>query len=550
MDGEQRRNYDREIPELIRQGLLKQNDLGEEFSRNAFDRSNDGNDDDNDDDGLDNDEPEPMSERKQALVNRYPPAIKRILESDDEDAYDALMGLSERMRRLNEEENRSRSTAISTSDRCPPVEPIREKGENRRRLLATMNDPSLSQNAREAAKRDLVQEQKRFYDYMREMHIPLNPLEGVYDVTNRQSPSDPVDIPWTAGQTTRGEKILAMRGIGTIGIMAQPSPSLMGKVLTSTHFIIELEGEANPIAIASETRVGIEAARAYHNLPEDQKCDISSVNKSYTKMEKYNFGRIKGVARYGVQKSSRFVWTAVLIEYFGEDRVTDRLINRSQLRQAVGYPEADHRIDEFLVKVGEEPDLPKKLLYQQQENRLLLPSGMRDTRRPSERYDLRTRAYEYPRSRTGHPRMLPEEEEDTGYDLDGRGSSYVNRSRVPDREQVRSSNGLRDHTHSRGRRATSTRPRSPGLTSVPTAPPVQHPSRASTTYTPPGTTSEEQHGVGAVANHQPVTQAQFIAMMEAQHQMQHDMQLMMRSMQSMQLTNRQNGMPQLSASTA
>jgi hypothetical protein len=180
----------------------------------------------------------------------------------------------------------------------------------------------------------------------------------------------------------------------------------------------------------------------------------------------------------------------------------------------------------------------------------LLPSQMRDTRRSSERYDLRTRAYGYPRSRTGHPRMLPEEEEDTGYDLDGRGSSYVNRSRVPDREQVRSSNGLRDHTYSRERRATSTGPRSPGLTSVPTAPPVQHPSRASTTYTPPGTTSEEQHGVGAVANHQPVTQAQFNTMMEEQREIQREMQRIMQSIQSMQLTNPQNGMPQLSASTA
>jgi hypothetical protein len=243
MDPRLRRDYDRRRPTLIRRNELQQNDLGEQFARNAFSRNN--GDDDADADDLNSNVPESMSPEKQQLVDKYTPEIKKLLDSDDQTAYNTLKTLSKKMEGLNTRENLSRATPIAIFDRCPPVDPIKRKGEKRRELLAVVNDPNRGWEAREDARKGLEDEQEKFYQYMEEQHIPLS---GVYDITNTtvpptnsqpssarnrqtrdprtaagsstyQSPSEPMDIDWIPGQTIWGEEILAHQGGKASGVM-------------------------------------------------------------------------------------------------------------------------------------------------------------------------------------------------------------------------------------------------------------------------------------------------------------------------------------------
>jgi hypothetical protein len=201
-----------------------------------------------------------------------------------------------------------------------------------------------------------------------------------------------MDVVWKPGETTRGEKILAYRPIRS---WAQEKGT--GKPIETekvNDFVIEQEGEPNPIEIVNGARVGQKAVNAYLALPEELKNSITNIDRKYNRTHGPHI-EVKGFARKISENiSGSLPWGVVLIDYDGEDRI----INRSALRNACPGS-ADDMINEFLIEIGEEPEDPKyvrmRLQLENTRNQLRLRDTRAQLRSERERWVSRRGGFTY-----------------------------------------------------------------------------------------------------------------------------------------------------------
>jgi hypothetical protein len=541
--------YDSQRAHLKSEGKLIQNDLGEHWAQNAHPSHSGDNDseDEDEDDGYYRDEPHPMSQAKEQILKDMEPFIKIVLDSSKhKKASKKLEELNQKMRTLNVEENEDRKTqglpCLPPGDRTLAMPTIINAGKNRRTQLAIVNDANKETGAKAGALQVLNHLQKEFREHLQEMHLPP---EWVYSVPNMtapspasqgssagnrqtsnpptaadsptdQSSSDAMDTTpiWTAGQARTGEKILAYRPTTSTGIST--STGEPDQVYSNIKFVVETEGNDNPIKIVDQAYVGFEPMMEYLKLPEDQKCKVAGVEGKYTRLDGFKFGKIKGVAHdSGATANRNLPWTVVLINYDWNPVV----VNRTALRKAKGERAADALIDEFLISVGEKPDGPKELRrLEQANNGLLLGQYGSDGRLGNMDTRFSTR----------HPRML-HAEEDLYHDLDPSSFPRAGTARMrAATEHVTSRSSRRDQLSDRNRNMTFNTPREShrptsarlqGPTPVRADPPVQPAPRTSTAGTRPDMIHDEQRRRDAAAGEQPAILEKMTQMMDMMQQL-------------------------------
>jgi hypothetical protein len=453
-----------------------------------------------------------MSEEKEQLVDKYTPEIKKLLESGDQEAYNTLKKFDKKMMELNIEENELRSAPIQISDRCPPVDPIRRKGEKRRRLLAIMNDSNRDRIAREDAMRDLQDEQREFYDYMEAQHIPVGEVYNIPHITfasqpssagNRQTSnprtaagsstsqsSDAMDIThdWSPGETTRGRKILAVRSIKVTGSSVHTGE--LDQLYKRQEFVVEKEEGSNSMEILTSFDVGRDAVKAYNQLSEDQRWEIAGIEKKFDPMDRERFDdEIQGVAWHPNAKTDiNRPWTVVKINIDG----IPRIVNLTTLRSVRPKREADEQVDNFCIQNKLDPP------WLHGTGRQIDDGTRRSGRRELQGRDRRERP------------MLPETEEYDGYahlgersfPRGGRERNLENSERRPYEMRDPALNISREPHQTNG----AHRQRPPPVRD---APPVPLPPRTRTTDILPGNVREEQHQTGAAAGGQYITSERY-----------------------------------------
>jgi hypothetical protein len=244
----------------------------------------------------------PMSQEKQRLLDEMEPLVRQVLDCCDERAIEQLVKLNGDMIETNLKEN------LFPVEHCVPVRHL--VGANRKRMClmeAVQKSLASVENLKqaEAAKKELQTLQSKLRVYMIELKLPPSwtfeiPDVEIYlpagrqqlsnangnnacsnDFSNTQS-SNAMDTThdWTRGQTTRGKKILGFRPVRMTGAMV--STGEITQIYKDIRFVIEREGELNPIEIVDDFRVGSPAVEAYLGLPEEQKCNITYVDTQYS----------------------------------------------------------------------------------------------------------------------------------------------------------------------------------------------------------------------------------------------------------------------------
>jgi len=510
LNQDRRREYDAQRPRLQREGKLTPSDLGEEFSQNAYggDSSDSSSDDEEDD-------PPPMSEEKQGKLNAMEPFIKKVLESDDEEARQRLKGLCDEMEQLNIRENDARSSRgepmIISSDRVPPYRSILKAGERRREKVAILQDTNQSAAAKKKAKDKLKKLQHDFRILLKYHNLPLSWTYDVSDIpgpspapqqsragntqtsnppaatgTPVSSSSDAMDTryDWTPGETERGEKILAHRSITTRCIL---STGETGKVCSNIRFVIELDGDPTLMDIVERDRVGIDAMQAYMALPDFETKEIAYVDNKYRQKGSQGFQKIVSVKRDPYSTATGALpWTILRIEYKvvkreGDRMITSseyRIINRTALRLLLGDKHADAKINEWLIDHGQRSDSTKEERRRMRHLQLL------------DHYDFDGRPdYGGTRSQRGPQQMLGNEE-DLSYDFEA--PSFPRGARMPVTGERVSSRGSRQNqfgnrnihdTHNGRYQPTSAHRQEP--MPAQTDPPIQPPLQTRATNTLP-----------------------------------------------------------------
>lgn len=456
-----------------------------------------------------------MSQEKQCLLGEMEPLVKKVLDCGDERAIEKLVNLNEKMIQTNVREG------LFPVEHCVPVPHLIGANKKRRCLVEIVqnslgSDEDLKQA--EAARGELQTLQSKLREYMTELMLPpswtfeiphvdihrpagLQPLssanrDDVYSAGCPDTqPSDAMDTAhdWKPGETTKGEKILGYRPRTRTGRDVRTfSPT---QIFDNVRFVIECDGDRNPIKIVEEDQVGSPAVAAYLALAEEQKCNIANVDRRYGRLDGFNFGSIKGIARDPNATGFPLPWAVVWIEYNGEPR----LINRSALRNAMGQKRADRLINEFLISVEEEPDAPiEERRSIQNDQRFLLPAQYPLGGRPGNRSAT---------FQTDSQRMLSDREE-LYYNFDSRNFP---RATMPAHSQRLNERGSRrDQFNYQDREPAQNTPREShrsasarlqGPTPVRRAPSAQPASRMGTVDTPPDVTrDEEQHRTGAAGN--------------------------------------------------
>ncbi|KAJ4329635.1 hypothetical protein N0V87_010697 [Didymella glomerata] len=398
-DENERRTHDSDRAVRKERGELVQNDLGEGWAQNAHDNENDDdNDDDTEDDGL-----KPASQAKRKIFDEMRPLVERMFESDDETAFKSLGELNQKMKEQNKSE-RERLT-----DHTLPLPQIRRTGRSLREQQNILRRSDRSSVEERDATARLEYLQETWVGIIKDFGLPVD-WNNYVPITARPSAarqergaangrtgdgptaagsaadqtSDAMDTTydWVPGETIKGDKILAHRTVTVT--RRRKRDGVLEDFIQSILFVIEKKGARNPIELADEGRVGLPAVEAYLALPADQKCELARVNKKYSSEDRYRFGRIKGVARSSPGQGKALSFTVVLIEYKGEgmDRSEDVLINRSTLQEAQRQKHADASINDFLVSVGQEPDIllqERRLMWS---NQRLLGEGPGSGRPP------------------------------------------------------------------------------------------------------------------------------------------------------------------------
>ncbi|OCL04705.1 hypothetical protein AOQ84DRAFT_367270 [Glonium stellatum] len=147
---------------------------------------------------------------------------------------------------------------------------------------------------------------------------------------------------WKPGQTTGGEKILGYRGYWS----RDPRSGLRNP--HGHQFVIEQEGEPNPVKLVAGAEVEREAIIAYFNeFPEGKRVDLTEkpaklIGWATKPSDSGGFG-----VGYGLWKF--------------KDSSTG-LVNRTTLGKQLGTRIADQRVDDFYAGIGESPPWQQNLL--------------------------------------------------------------------------------------------------------------------------------------------------------------------------------------------
>ena len=517
-DENKRKEYDTtRLVEMRDKKLLVQNDIGEEFSENAYEKDNNGSDDGGEgDDGRGS-----LSPKKTEILNAMGPLVKRVLETGDSDAYKELEQLDKNMKMLNKEEKNRKN------DHTLPLDHIQKHGSNMREQLKIVCNSEQSPEEVNKAIANLGIRQEIFRRLLDDLELPPS---WVYDVptgpassTARQQPgngnsqtrdspagpqsssaqsSDAMDTThdWKAGETTKGEKILAIRPRTRTGRNTQTFEPV--QMYESVDFVIEITGVRNPIQIVGEDRVGAAAVKAYLELPEDQRCNITRVDDQYHQSDRFKFGGIKGVARDPNATGASHPWTVVLIPYQEKDRLVDRVVNRTALRKALSQKVADRLINRFLTEVGEEPDASMEERRTRREERRLLDALSQHQYAQSKQP-----------SQAAQPMMLGDEEylhhplQASGFLRGGRDRTPVSRDRP---------NGPTRYPPPQAARSSV---RNAGPTPARTVAPAEPAARTSIVDAAPEARSDAQRPAAAVGNEQFATKQELGAVMAALQQL-------------------------------
>ncbi|OAL56168.1 DnaJ-domain-containing protein [Pyrenochaeta sp. DS3sAY3a] len=343
-DAEKREKYDTERVFLLMNKLLIPKEFDETFEQGAYDPDTEM----GESDGSDIDE-SAMSKEKEAIIQEMTPCVQSLLNSGDPEAQSDLQRLNDRLIKQNQLEG------IFATNHCPPIKTFRKMADKRMRLLEII---SKRDSHMQKAKEELENLRRRLQSQIEELELPR---EWDFDDLEEGNIVDadfkgPIAAEWKPGLTERGEKILAYRSI-TKTVTERGTER---EVVTETvnDFIIELVGERNPIAIADVARVGLQASRAYTELPNEQKFCVTNIAQQFDRTHGKKINKIKGFAqKYPSSWTGIRPWGVVLIDFEGNDMV----INRSALRKALPGI-ADKLIDQFLIDIGEPPGEPRSML--------------------------------------------------------------------------------------------------------------------------------------------------------------------------------------------
>jgi hypothetical protein len=155
---------------------------------------------------------------------------------------------------------------------------------------------------------------------------------------------------WKPGLTEKGERIMAMAPTETTDVLGNPT-------MTRFLFLVEKEGQKNPIAFEDAADVGEKAARGYlEQLPKTERIDIRSKMNSYSPEDRKGFVQIKGVVAKEGDNPRRYSDCAVWVEY--QDG-SYKFPNRSGCR-AIWKMKADKMIEDFFLENGLEITWLKK----------------------------------------------------------------------------------------------------------------------------------------------------------------------------------------------
>jgi hypothetical protein len=165
-------------------------------------------------------------------------------------------------------------------------------------------------------------------------------------------------VDWKPGETRKGEKILGYRPF------EKTNYATGKKSVNGYQFIIEKEGQPNPIALVSGEDIGRQALRAYIRLPERQKKDIRYSEKRYTwdDEEEFdelieNFDKILGFAckpfKTKTEGSNAKYPDGYALQSFKDG--SQDIVSRQCLRNVFGRKDADNQITEFYEDIDETP---------------------------------------------------------------------------------------------------------------------------------------------------------------------------------------------------
>jgi hypothetical protein len=180
---------------------------------------------------------------------------------------------------------------------------------------------------------------------------------------------------WRPGLTEKCEKIFAMAPHTT-------HDAFGNETVLRCKYVVEKPGQRNPIVFEDIYEVGLEAANAYWDLPEDKRVDIRTKNNSYSPNDRKGYIGIYGVTPEPSNSNVRFSNIAIVAEW--NDGF--RSMNRTGWR-AIWKSKADLMIEDFFseqrleipwAKPAKRPGQAR--LTGHRETRLLLESDSRTER--------------------------------------------------------------------------------------------------------------------------------------------------------------------------
>jgi hypothetical protein len=354
-DQKKRRDYDKERGRLRREGKLAKQDFAETFEKGAYASDNESSDDSN------NDERQPISKEKEAIIEEMGPFVLKLLKFSDKDSEGELRRLTDRMM----EQNKSEENFVTSH--CPPIDFFLKVSRKRKKYLKTSGD-QMDVKA-EGAKRKLKKLQIKLENQLDELELPRtwaslqsNPYsknepnrKSAEETQSSNRPTsteeDPMDLDPSPGLTSQCEKILAYRPICRTVIEKGTGRQVVTE--TVNDFVIYKQGYDNPIEIVNMARVGVDAANAYLAQSDDKKVNISNSHQKYNASDRQYIGDVIGFARKdSISPAGNLPWGVVLVNYNGDERI----MNRSALRRACGKNAADQRINQYLDNINEEPE--------------------------------------------------------------------------------------------------------------------------------------------------------------------------------------------------
>jgi hypothetical protein len=353
-----RKDYDKDRERLRNEGKLAAQDFAESFEKGAYASGNESSED------SDNDERMPISKEKEAIIEEMEPFVLKFLESSDKDAESELKRLTNKMM----EQNKTEGNFVT--NHCPPIDSFHKASKKRKKYLKTIRNQSGTEA--ETTTKKLKRVQTKLEDQLVELELPKtwaslqsNPYSKnepnsksteEAQSSNRPFSADPMDLDPSPGSISQEETIVAYRPI--CRSVVEKGTGRHVETETVNDFVIYKQGYENPIEIVNMARVGVDAANAYLEQSDDKKVNISNNEQMYNASHGRHIGDVIGFARKNsISPTGNLPWGVVLVKFDGFERI----MNRSALRKACGKNAADQRIEQYLIKIGEEPEEPRQL---------------------------------------------------------------------------------------------------------------------------------------------------------------------------------------------